>query len=238
MKKYLEILMVDDNPDDLSDLRNILEPLLESRETGFQIMEVNDPSAAGLQTRPDIIFMDVELQDLSGLDLASSLHQRYPESLVVLMSTYSHYSIEGYKTGAIRFLPKPFDEKMVHAVLDDAFFASLKSRKTIFHEELFDKPVPVHSILYVESGNRTTEVHFDKGQVVETHLTLREWKELTADSSFIQVYKSILVNPEWIEDLDGDSREVILKNKGRVPYSRHFKKDIQEQLQEYIWSTL
>ena len=238
MDKYLEILAVDDNPAHLSDLKAVLSPVLEERGFHWNLHQALNPASAQMAVQPDLIFLDVELEKCSGLDLAASLHTRYPESLVVLMSSWPRYSIEGYKTGALRFLPKPFDEKMVHSVLDDSFFDALKNTRTLYHPDLFDRPVPVRSILYVESSTRHTQVHFDKGRTLETSLTLKEWKELARDASFIQVYKSILVNPAWIENLDADTKEVVLKNGQRVPYSRHFKKDIQEQLQEYIWSSL
>ncbi|MCF0261260.1 MAG: response regulator, partial [Erysipelotrichaceae bacterium] len=118
----MEILAVDDNPAHLSDLKDALRPLFEERAVEYSFQECSDPSGVQLSVRPDLIFLDVELSRHSGLELAASLHTRYPESIVVLMSSWSHYSIEGYKTGALRFLPKPFSEQTVRSVLDDSFF--------------------------------------------------------------------------------------------------------------------
>jgi DNA-binding NtrC family response regulator len=120
MKRELpRILLVDDEPDMCWVLENMLHPdgyAVTTTTTGteaLQLLAAESYAAA---------FVDAKLSDLDGLELAALIHQRSPNTAVILISGYFYQAdkaiIEGLQENLfVDFIPKPFDLKEVRSVI-------------------------------------------------------------------------------------------------------------------------
>lgn len=238
-KLIMKICILDDCLQDARQLKQAVSFLFEKHNLHTEWTLLGHPCQAEEEWKTfDLIFLDVQLAEASGLDLAKKIKEQSPCTPVVLISRYAHYSISGYQTGALRFLPKPVDEKMAASILDDAFFKALENQETIFDLRLYKKPIRLGQIAYVEYEDRKTKCHLQNGGILESSILLKEWLELCQNKPVVQVYKSILVPLASIASIDTDNREILLKNHHKVPFSRHFKKEILKKYQEYLCSTL
>ena len=112
MKK---ILIIDDEREMLNSLRKILQ-----HRSYFNITEIQDAKEA-LDTvekkKYDLIITDLKMKDISGIDILRSALQKFPDSVVIVISGYGtiEASVEAMQEGAFDFLEKPFTSKKLFA---------------------------------------------------------------------------------------------------------------------------
>lgn len=233
----MRIWIFEDSQEDADRLQDALQTLLKQAGivpelelySSYQIPEGEDASLA---------FIDVELQEKSGLDLASALKKRSPNLVTVLMSAFPHYSIDGYKTGAVRFLPKPVTLASLQTSLDREFLSSLTEDPVLFSRQFPGGSLKVSYIAYVEFTDRHTEAHLASGRVLTCSWSLREWISLTEGYSFSQCYKSLLVNLAFVEDIDLPEMTILLKTHEKLPLSRHYRRQFSEDYRFWLCSHL
>lgn len=233
----MRIWVFEDNEQDKLHLEEGLRELFEQAHLSMELEWFNQ--AVLPEGEPaELAFMDVELQEKSGLELASLLKKRNSHLVIVLMSAFPHYSIQGYKTGAVRFLAKPITSASLRETLDDEFLASLSRDPVLTNRQFPGGSLKASSIVYVEFVDRHTEAHLASGRVLSCSLSLREWAALTSSLHFEQCYKSILVNLAWVQEIDLPRMTIVLKNGESIPLSRHYKKQFAQEYQFWLCSHL
>ncbi|MFC3803497.1 response regulator [Cohnella sp. GCM10012308] len=93
---------------------------------------------------PDVIFLDVHMPSMSGLELAERLFARYPglEADIVFVTGYGHYAIEAFRLNAINYLLKPADEERVRQTVDRVLKRISRARPHLQNNPAGEKPVP------------------------------------------------------------------------------------------------
>src|SRR5437899_8206933 len=104
------ILVVEDDPDVATILRDRLQAM------GHEVMTVGDGQAALdtlQQAAPSLMFLDIELPKLNGIEVLKRVHKDLPELPVVVMTAYGtiERAVEPMKEGATDFVRKPFDNE-------------------------------------------------------------------------------------------------------------------------------
>lgn len=120
----MKIMLVDDEPIFLEILKKIIYGLQE--ETGIAIESIvecysGEKAMRRLpEERPDIVFTDIKMQAMDGLELASSIHERWPGLPVVVVSGYSSfdYARDALRAGVADYLVKPIEPEAVARILE------------------------------------------------------------------------------------------------------------------------
>lgn len=239
----ITIWAIDDEPSDLKKLASVLEAFMDKKKIEYEFKAFTDPALLldeMQEDAADLVFMDIEIGNISGLELSKQLKKINRNLQVALLSSFPAYSIDGYSSGASRFLVKPLDEVQLEKAFDPEFLRQLDQTTSFFDPRIAEVPISAAKILYVESLGRKTVAHFESGKEIESRLTLREWAALLEDkkSDFVQCYKSILVNAEHILDYDPDMKDLILSDHSRIPCSRHFRKDVEAARRKVLCDSL
>lgn len=82
----------------------------------YEIQTETDQSF-NIDAQFDIYFLDIDMPGISGFDLAEKIHNRYPEALIVFLTTHEELSMEGYQYQAFRFISKLRLDSMLPRVL-------------------------------------------------------------------------------------------------------------------------
>ncbi|MDE6327769.1 MAG: LytTR family DNA-binding domain-containing protein [Duncaniella sp.] len=183
------------------------------------IGECEDAIALGemlKSTTPQILFLDIEMPYLNGLDFLSSL-QSSPK--VIITSAYDQYAFRGYELDVVDYLLKPISY--------DRFSRAIEKVLPLIHtpEYIFIKAdrklikVECDDILFIEGLGNYVIVYTDNGKIT-TLATLRSIIELLPDRSFMQVHRSYIVNISKIDSIDGYTLEV---RAHRIPISRNLR---------------
>jgi two-component system LytT family response regulator len=164
--------------------------------------------------KPDLLFLDVRLPELSGLEVARQM--RHPAE-IVFTTAYDRFAVAAFEIGAIDYIVKPFGRERLAAAAERArtrlsqagVAASDRVRSSLSPgplARLFARqgeriiPIPVEGIRRVEAQGDYAEVHAVQG-VFLLHVTLGELAARLDPGRFRQVHRSHIVNLDEVEHL-------------------------------------
>lgn len=184
----------------------------------------------------DIIFLDIEMPLLNGIDTAREIRKSDPVVTIIFVTQMAQYAIHGYEVGAMDFILKPVNY----------FSFSFKLRKAISHidhwktEETVYLPttgvtkrVPLRELYYVEVSDHKLLFH-TAGGVLSVSGTLKHWEETLRPFHFARCNSGYLVNLEKVTSFRKD--EVIVGGDTLI-VSRPRRKTFFNELSEYIGGT-
>jgi two-component system, LytTR family, response regulator LytT len=195
-----------------------------------------DASEFLTDTAVDLIFVDIEMPDLSGIEF-TRLMEKGPK--VIFTTAYEKYALEGYKLEIVDYLLKPFSyEEFLTAVNKVQKIIRLEqkipAKVDVNNEFLFLKSdykikrINFNDILYIEGLKDYVKVYTQNAQkpvLSLTSLKLLEFK--LPESKFMRVHRSFIVNLEKIDTIE---RSRIVFGKEYIPVSDQYKERFQEFL--------
>ena len=178
----------------------------------------------------DVLFLDIEMGDMSGVELAKRLRQMGAGLQIVFLTGYMEYIAEGYDVEALHYLIKPVAQEKLGAVLDRAV-ERLKTRENVLLLSLPDGVVrlPLYEIRYLEVMKNYVTLH-----AVEEYSVKRSLSELTKelDESFYRIHRSYIVNLRFVKRIT--RTEVTLKDGAALPLSRKLYDGLNQALIKYF----
>lgn len=232
----IRCVAIDDEPVALSIIRRYCEI------RGSVELETYSMPQQGMQRicewEPDIVFLDIEMNEVSGMELA----RRLPSSCCLIFTTaYAHYALEGFEVNAVDFLHKPyfyerFDRAMQKAeqwlrMHDLMNAAESSARQLLLKSEYKNVKVSINTILYIESIGNYIKVHLADGTSVLSKMTLCNIEGQLPEDEFVRIHRSFLVARNRIT---GYTRlEVILaKNGKRLPVGKKYSENLMEVMKK------
>lgn len=219
----IKCIITDDEPMARKGLRGYIEKidfltLIGECEDAIQL---NTMLKAGLV---DLIFLDIEMPEMTGMELLSNLTN---PPKVIIVSAYEQYALKGYEFDVVDYLLKPvsFDRFLksvnrVHDLLqaeqkEENDYIFVKSDKQL-------KKILIKDILFIESMENYVIIQtFSSREVVYT--TLKQVYESLPQSVFQQTHRSYIVNIEKVTAIDGNQLSI---NLYKIPVARNFRDNI------------
>lgn len=224
----IRCIAIDDEPLALKQIAAYINktPFLELAgecESAVKAMEVLN------NTRVDLMYVDINMPDLSGMDFVKSLDN---PPLVVFVTAYSEYALEGFSVNAIDYLLKPIG-------YSDFLKSANKARKrfqTVVPEIknddtdidcLFVKSgykivrISLDDILFIEGKREYVRIHLLNGKSLMPLISLRVLEEQLPSDKFMRVHRSYIVNLVKISTIDRS--RIIFEGKTNIPISEQYK---------------
>ncbi len=206
----LRIGICDDSADARVALRAALERALERRRSGADTSFFEFSSGEGLLRRLgshagelDLVFLDIEMGELNGMETARRLREADEGLLLVFVTGYTDYVFDGYSVGALGYLMKPPKPDQLDGVLDRAAEARLREGDQAFlcrsGETLYR--IPKKSILYFASDRR--QVTCVSAARTYTFYGKLDDVERDVGESFVRVHQRYLVRTAAVERMEG-----------------------------------
>lgn len=178
----------------------------------------------------DLIFLDIELYRISGIDIGRFVRQQLKDSLsqIVYISSRSEYAMELFATHPLDFLMKPFCYEKIAACIDH--MAEIKTKRGcsfVYNSQGERRRIPLSNILYFESQNRKIRVTRISG-TEEFYGKLDDVENQVKDSGFFRIHKSYILNPLYV-DIYGKAT-VTMSNGEVLPVSRDKQKELKQQI--------
>lgn len=222
----IRCIAIDDEPIALSIVRQYCE-----RRGGIELETFSSPRAGMARVkelRPDAVFLDIEMNGVSGLELARELP---PSCCLVFTTAYAHYALDGFEVNAVDFLHKPYFydrfERAMQKVerwlrMHDLLQASeATSRRLLLKADYKNVSVAVDTILYIESFDNYVRVHTADGASVSSKIPLRAVEEQLPPGEFIRIHRSFVVSRNRIEKFS--RTEIVLSKCGkRLPIGKSY----------------
>ena len=192
------------------------------------------------QEKIDILFLDIKMPSLSGLDMLKTL-QNPPK--VILTTAFSEYGVESYEYGIIDYLLKPiaFERflKSVNKILipksEELSTGGIENRAEIEPAFIFfkaDKKIHKYhfaDILFIEGSGNYVKIHTQNEKPLMVLDKLTELQEKLPAKQFIRVHKSFIIKISHIHKIEGNM--INLKDKV-IPISATFKPNLEGLIQD------
>jgi len=236
----IRCIAVDDEPLALNQIAGYISrvPFLELRgscQDAFEAMKILS------EEEVDLIFLDINMPDLNGLDFVRSL---IVKPLIVFTTAYSEYAIDGFKLDAVDYLLKPFDFHDLLKAADKArkymeirSIAALENDPTQLSNDgsLFVKAdykvirINISDIKYIEGMSEYVRIFVEsEDKPVMTLLSMKKIEERLPTNQFMRVHRSYIVNLQKITEIS--RLRIIFGNNVYIPVGDNYK----ERFQEYI----
>lgn len=239
----LKILIVDDE----APAREELDYLLQNVEEVEQIFQAKNGMEAIKLTKeidPDLIFLDIEMPGLTGLQAAEVIHELGVKSKIIFCTAYDQYAIEAFKLRAFHYLLKPYDEANILEILREIQLTEKNSTVNSQHEGPLKLAIDVNDsikylspmeIIYISTEGKHVLIHA-KEAIYKTNYTLYELEGKLKSFSFFRSHKSYLVNLNHIVELKAwinGAYNLIMgdKSKSSIPVSRNYLKELRLKLE-------
>ncbi len=216
----VKIMMADDEPGILLLLRSILSELEGALVVGTA-ENANDAIGLVKDQSPDLAFLDIELPDMRGIELAEKLREIKPDLAIVFITAHQEYSLNAFKLYAFDYILKPIDEERVKTTFRHIQQMIKKPNKdnpnpqeaiisiSFGNQRVFMK---LSEIFYIEKTGRHTLVCCVNGKF-KTRETLQDLEQYLG-TTFFRSHKSYIINMKKIEQIISCSNyyEVKFKN--------------------------
>ncbi|MTJ80217.1 MAG: two-component system response regulator BtsR [Telmatospirillum sp.] len=235
----LKILIVDDEPLARQELRLLLGEAEDLQIVG-ECANAVEAVAAINRLQPDVVFLDIQMPRVSGLELLSMLPQeRMP--YIVFLTAHDEYAVQAFEENAFDYLLKPIDAARLGKTLHRLRRDRLPQNLQVLQDSNQLKQIPcsglnrvylmrLEEIEYVSSKQSGVYVVGGNGQERFTELTLRTLEEKTP---LIRCHRQFLVNPDRIKEIqftDNGLAEITTVSGLAVPVSRRFLGPLKDRL--------
>lgn len=181
---------------------------------------------------PDLIFLDIYMGDLNGMDTARRLRDLGVKAPIVFLTASPDFALESYEVEASGYLLKPAEEEQTTAILHRLLKPELRKRISVKCRRQYRYPF-VDEILYLESDRHTVTLHMLDGSEIETSEKLGDLEKIIDDPRFLRCHQSFLVNMDHITDVED---EFMIRNGDQVPIRVRGRKEILDSYNNYFTS--
>jgi len=236
----LKVLIVDDEPLARENLRILLQEANDIEIVG-ECANAVEAIGAVHKLRPDVLFLDIQMPRISGLEMVGMLDPEH-RPYIVFLTAFDEYAVKAFEEHAFDYLLKPIETQRLSKTL-----ARLRQERTVQDVSLLPEnqevlkfiPCTGHSriwllqmseVAFVSSRMSGVYVTSSDGQEGFTELTLRT---LESRTPLLRCHRQYLVNMAHLKEIkleDNGQAELLLRNGQTVPVSRRYLKNLKEAL--------
>lgn len=239
----LRIAICDDEKYYREKIMGMLKEELEKRELRDYVIEEYMSGTELLEEKNffvyDVIFLDINMPEINGMEIAERIRKARPRVVLVFVTAFIDYALEGYKTEAIRFLLKDMLEQSFSECIEAIIRKlSLQAYKVKCNSKEGEKEVPIDRICYIESKAHKLLFHITgiETQQYSTYDKLDHMEEMLEGYGFLRIHKSFLVNIKCVDEIAYYA--VKLKDGRQLPVPRERYQQVKERYYEIVGDML
>lgn len=181
----------------------------------------------------DIVFLDIEMSGISGVEAAERLREKYPDIIIIFVSSYREYISEAFRLEALHFIVKPIKKEDFKEVFIRALKKYNENHAFVISTWLNVRhKIPVKEITYIEGYHRDVTIHTACGKEYKSSGKLSDILKTVETNGFIQVHQGYIVNMAYIDCVDGN--EIVLTGDIKIPISARKKSAAIKTFDSYI----
>jgi DNA-binding LytR/AlgR family response regulator len=235
----MKCLVVDDEP--------LAQQVLEDFIKRVSFLELAGKCANAIeaieimqQTRIDLLFLDINMPEITGIEMIASLPVK---PLFILTTAYSEYALESYALSATDYLlkPIPFERFMsavnkayeIHTLRNQAKNSHVGGQEESHPSHIFVRAdyqtvrINIDDIRYIEGLKDYVRIHVADRKPVMTLQTMKNMIEILPRQQFVRIHKSFIVN---INRIDAVERNRVLFGEERIPVGDGYKDEFLKRI--------
>ena len=201
----MNIAIVDDLPTEINNLKSILTDYSRTDGLTFEFEEY-DSGEAFLENyeafRYLVIFMDIYMGGMTGLDAARQIKEMDPDTPIVFLTTSLDHMGTAFSLHAYDYIAKPMDRERIFHMMDDLLrqHTTLYEKKLVFSADRQDYAMPLPDIVSIRTGSTNYLIITDKhGNEYHSRLTFSGiCEELADEQEFLNINRGVLINLDYV----------------------------------------
>lgn len=224
MERLIRCIAIDDEPPALTVIESFCR-----RRGGIELSTYSEPGTgidAIRRLKPQIVFLDMRMNGISGLDIARYL---VGKCSVIFTTAYEDFALSGFELDAADFLHKPFSyERFCHAV-DKALVHVDRTmpqppEMIMVKQEYKEIPVSPDRIAYVQAMGNYIRIFLDDGGCIVSRTSLKSILDILPADRFIRIHKSYIVPAAKVKGFTKGSLSVAFSGKTKdLPVGRAYR---------------
>lgn len=234
----MKCIIIDDEPLAVELLEDFVSKiaflkLVASCSNGFDATEIIEKKEI------DLIFIDIEMSNFSGIEVIKSLVNR---PMFIFTTAYTHYAIEGFNLNAVDYLvkPIPFHRFLKSATRAHNLFKltqkkniepnlGLPTQQFIFVKSEYESiKINLEDIKYIESLKDYLKIYTHQPKPILTLSSLKSFEEKLGDLNFVRVHKSYIVSINHIYSVQ---RNRIIIDEKWIPIGLTYKDEFMKKIE-------
>lgn len=236
----IKIAVVDDELDMLKEITDGISKQFEKRKIKITIDKFTNGAQLikALESNRlfDVVFLDIELPDKLGLEIAKLLKETYRNIIIAFVTSFDNYVYDAFDYDVIAYIRKQEFEIRLSSVIDRV----IKKYKEMFNKKLFKNAEGQHTvatqdIVYFESCDHSITIYENNEFKFEITDSLKNLEDEYYVHGFFRTHTGYLVNLEYVYSIE--KNDVIVKYGNIIkslPVSRGRMKDLNSAYQQYI----
>lgn len=232
MGNMIKIAICDDEQLYRDEIKSML---IEHKDAQYFAVEVfcNGKDLLNSSTNYDFIFLDIELQDSVGLDIAKEIRKTNKDVIIFFITSYTQYISEAFRTVPFQYLIKPIDKVMFNEEVDRAMkhFLAIKNSLSISwnNEEMI---LSIKNIVYVEHYSRKVKFKMINGDEYFSGGKLNDYEKKLMPYYFVRIHNSFLLNLRYLKHIK--TYTAIISNGEELPISKKYIKELRMKFAEKL----
>jgi len=233
-----KVLIIDDE----SGARKVISSIIKNYTKSFTVVAEADSVSSGIvaiiEHTPDVVMLDINLQDGTGFDLLKQLPEK--DFKLIFITAYNEFAIKAIKYSAFDYILKPVDveelletlkkienetekhltNRQLKTLFNNIAEQSNKKKKIILKTSESIYIVNIENIIYCKSDNNYTKFYLNDGKKILVSNTLKSYEKILDKDIFVRCHQSFLANSEHIVTYEKrDGGFLIMSNDHEVPVS-------------------
>lgn len=180
-----------------------------------------------------IIFLDIQMKDMSGMDTARVLRKQNYEGHLIFVTVLNECVYDAFEVQAFDYLVKPLEDGRFKRTMERLLLSvqSPSGTRLLIQRGNESRIISFHQILYCEVINRKIYIHMKNEEIIDYYDRI-EHLETKLDQRFFRCHRSYLVNLKYIQRYDKNI--VFLSTGEQIPVSRLRVQELSSAILEYM----
>ena len=247
MNEKIRVALVDDHEDS----RDVLQELL-SEHTDIEVVAAAENAESALRCilkhLPDVVFLDVEMPDKSGLDVLDELKRNGFTPNIIFTTGYHDYAIQAVRERAFDYLLKPIDMDELAQCLTRLRISMKRNNNAevrLMGQASADPPrlrfatrsgfvlVDPDEVVYCRADGNFTEIYYGQEEKEILSIQMGKIEPVLCDSSLKRIGRSYIINTRYIKEVDRKKQKCFFQKNGHT-FSLKLSYNYLKQLGEVL----
>lgn len=238
----IRVAICDDNSIFVKDFKKYVTAAFSSYDLAIDLCDYSSGSLLlnNQHLKPfDVIFLDIDMPEINGFDIASDLKEESSKTLFVFVTNHNELVYDSFMFQPLNFITKGNKEIMqqrLNTVVEQIKEHIIQQKTIILENELVGRTtVKVSDILYIESNRHNVIFHIKSCEdpiTVPGSISMleNEYSEL----GFVRIHKRYLINMAHLFNINISKEYIEFKNHSKLPVSRNYKHKVNEEFTLYL----
>lgn len=183
--------------------------------------------------RFDIFFLDIEMPEIDGMQLAKKIREAVPDSVIIFLTSHDEFASDGYRVQALRYLSKQSWKQYLAEALQAAVTQLEKlecGSLGVSHYGNMER-IPYRNIVYIRHIARYCQIVTKNGKTIQDDRGIKKLFETIGDERFLFIDRGAFINLDYIQRIENG--QAVMTNGDSLPISRRLLPQVKLTINRY-----